>query len=112
MHQDVAPAVRPTTRNADPPRIRRRRIGAVWRLSCTHFQPDFDALRAASTRIVVGVGAESGETLAARAEGRRRAARAQPGHVSGGPRRVPRRRVRSTGKPDAFAETLREILAG
>jgi pimeloyl-ACP methyl ester carboxylesterase len=35
-------------------------------LTCTHHQHDFDALRAASTRIVVGVGAQSGEQFAGR----------------------------------------------
>jgi pimeloyl-ACP methyl ester carboxylesterase len=36
-------------------------------MTSTHYQPDFDALRAASTRIVVGVGAESEGELAHRA---------------------------------------------
>src|SRR5918993_3905573 len=35
-------------------------------ISSTHFEPDFDALRAASTRIVVAVGAESDGELAQR----------------------------------------------
>jgi pimeloyl-ACP methyl ester carboxylesterase len=35
-------------------------------VSCNAYQYDFDALRRASTRIVLGVGAKSGETLAAR----------------------------------------------
>ncbi|MGN9909808.1 alpha/beta fold hydrolase [Phytohabitans sp. LJ34] len=35
-------------------------------ITCTHYQPDFDALAAASTRIVVAVGAESGQELACR----------------------------------------------
>lgn len=38
-------------------------------VTCTHFEPDFDALRAASTRIVVGIGVESDGQLAARAAG-------------------------------------------
>lgn len=36
-------------------------------VTSTHYEPDLDALRSSSTRIVVAVGAESGETLAARA---------------------------------------------
>jgi hypothetical protein len=36
-------------------------------ITCTHYEHDFDALRAASTRIVVGVGAESEGQLAYRA---------------------------------------------
>jgi pimeloyl-ACP methyl ester carboxylesterase len=36
-------------------------------VSCTHYQPDVDALRAASTRIVPAVGAKSGHQLAGRA---------------------------------------------
>jgi pimeloyl-ACP methyl ester carboxylesterase len=35
-------------------------------VSCTHFEPDFDALQAASTRIVLAAGAESVGTLAHR----------------------------------------------
>ena len=82
-------------------------------ISCTHYQHDFDALRAASTRIVIGVGADSGQMLAGRAA----VAVAErlgttPGHVPRRPRRVPRRRVRRTGEPDAFAATLREVLDG
>ncbi len=47
-------------------------------VSCNNYRHDFDALRAASTRVVIGVGAESGQT----------------------------------GEPDAFAATLRTVLAG
>lgn len=36
-------------------------------VTCTHYEPDFDALRAASTRIVIGAGVESSGQLAARA---------------------------------------------
>jgi pimeloyl-ACP methyl ester carboxylesterase len=35
-------------------------------ITCTHYEPDFDALRSASTRVVLAVGAESGKTLARR----------------------------------------------
>ena len=36
-------------------------------VTCTHYQPDLDALRASSTRIVVAAGKTSGDTLACRA---------------------------------------------
>jgi pimeloyl-ACP methyl ester carboxylesterase len=35
-------------------------------ISCTHYEPDFDALRAASTRIVVAAGVESEDEMANR----------------------------------------------
>ena len=35
-------------------------------ITCTHYEPDFDALRAASTRIVMAAGAESQGTMASR----------------------------------------------
>ena len=81
-------------------------------ITITHFEPDFGALRAASTRILVGVGAESGETLAARG-GRAVADRlgAEPvvfpsdhGGFLGG-------EYGQTGDPDAFAAKLRDVLA-
>ena len=69
-------------------------------VTCTHYQPDFDALRAASTRIVIAAGAESEGELANRgAGGRRRAARDDAGHLPERPRRVPGRRVRPDGRP-------------
>jgi hypothetical protein len=36
-------------------------------VTCTHYEPDFDALQAAPTRIVIGAGVESAGQLAARA---------------------------------------------
>ena len=81
-------------------------------ITCTHYEPDFDALRAASTRIV--------------ARRRRRV-----GGPAGAPRRVRRRRAArhrapcifpsdhggflggeygQAGDPDAFAAKLREVL--
>jgi pimeloyl-ACP methyl ester carboxylesterase len=36
-------------------------------MSCTHYEPDFDALRAAPTRILIGAGAESDGEMANRA---------------------------------------------
>ena len=60
-------------RDADRGRRHRAptRCSARTSSRCTHFEPDFDALRAASTRIVVAAGAESEGELAHRG-GRRR----------------------------------------
>jgi pimeloyl-ACP methyl ester carboxylesterase len=80
-------------------------------VTCTHFEPDFDALRAAPTRIVMAAGVESGETLAAR--GAATAAErlgietarfpSDHGGFMGG-------EYGQAGDPDAFAAKLREVL--
>ena len=82
-------------------------------VSCSHFQPDFDALRAASTRIVLGVGDELGKVLAGRAS------TAIAGQLGTTPVTFPGGHdgflggeYGRTGEPDAFAATLREILSG
>jgi pimeloyl-ACP methyl ester carboxylesterase len=80
-------------------------------VSCTHHEHDFDALRAASTRIVVGVGAESEGEMAHRAgEAVARRLGTEPvtfpshhGGFLGG-------EFGMKGDPDAFAVTLREVL--
>jgi pimeloyl-ACP methyl ester carboxylesterase len=82
--------------------------------SCTGYQPDFDALRAASTRIVMARGTASGQTMAARgadavAELIGAALVAFPGDhggFMGGEYGMP------AGEPDAFAQRLREVLDG
>ena len=63
--------------------------------TCNTYRHDFDALRAASTRVVIGVGAESGQMIAGRA-GLAVAGRlgAPARHLPRRPRRVPRRRIR------------------
>ena len=74
-------------------------------------QHDFAALRAASTRIVIGVGEESGQTVTGRASvavaGRlgTMAVTFPGGHDGflGG-------EYGGMGKPDAFAATLRTVL--
>jgi len=80
-------------------------------VSCNAYRHDFDALRAASTRIVVGVGAESGEML----PGRAAVAVAErlgptpvtfPGHHAG----FLGGEYGMTGEPEAFATTLRKVL--
>ena len=81
-------------------------------VSCTHHQHDFDALRKASTRIVIAAGAESAGEMAHRAavavaERLGRAPVAFPdghGGFLGG-------EYGQTGAPEAFASKLREVLA-
>jgi pimeloyl-ACP methyl ester carboxylesterase len=80
-------------------------------VSSTHYEPDIDALRAASTRIVVGAGAESEGELAHRgaeavAERLGTSAVIFPsnhGGFLGG-------EYGQTGDPDAFAATLHQVL--
>jgi pimeloyl-ACP methyl ester carboxylesterase len=81
-------------------------------MSCNAYQHDFDALRAASTRVVLAVGAESGETLA------RRAALAVAERLGATPVTFPSHHAGflggeygQSGDPDAFAATLRETLS-
>jgi pimeloyl-ACP methyl ester carboxylesterase len=82
-------------------------------MTCTHYEPDFAALRSASTRIVPGVGAESAGEMAHRgglavAERLGTEAVTFPSNHGGflggeyGPGMV--------GQPEAFAATLREVL--
>ena len=81
-------------------------------ISCTHYQFDFDALRAASTRIVIGVGAESDGQLAARA-GLAVAERlgTTPVTFPSGHGGFLGGEYGQRGDPDGFAATLREVLA-
>ncbi len=80
-------------------------------LACTHYQFDFDALRAASTRIVIGVGVGSEGTLAARA------AVAVTERLGTKPVTFPSGHAGflggeygQMGDPDAFAAKLRQVL--
>lgn len=80
-------------------------------LACTHYQFDFDALRAASTRIVIGVGVGSEGTLAARA------AVAVAERLGTKPVTFPSGHAGflggeygQMGDPDAFAAKLRQVL--
>ena len=79
--------------------------------SSPHYRHDFDALRAAPTRIVVGVGAESGQAM----PGRAAVAVAQrlgtaPVTFPGGHGGFLGGEYGSTGDPDAFATTVRKVL--
>ena len=80
--------------------------------SCPAYKHDFDALRAASTRIVVVLGEESRQVVTGRA------AVAIAGRLGTPPVTFPGGHdgflggeYGSTGKPDAFAATLRAVLS-
>ena len=79
---------------------------------CTHYEPDFDALRAASTRIVIAAGAESDGELA------RRGGEAVAERLGTAPVIFPSGHAGflggeygQSGEPEAFAAKLREVLA-
>ena len=81
-------------------------------VSCTHYEIDFDALRAASTRIVIAAGAESAGELA------HRAALAVAERLGTEPAIFPSNHggflggeYGQTGDPATFAGKLREVLA-
>jgi pimeloyl-ACP methyl ester carboxylesterase len=80
-------------------------------VTCTHYEPDFDALRAAPTRIVLAAGAESEGELAHRAavavaERLGTQAVVFPSHHGG----FLGGEFGQQGDPDAFAATLRRVL--
>ncbi|GAB2800497.1 alpha/beta hydrolase [Actinoallomurus bryophytorum] len=80
-------------------------------ISCNYYRHDFDALRAASSRVVMAVGAESTKMIAGRAAlvvAERLGTR--PVTFAGGHDGFLGGEYGSTGEPDAFAATLREIL--
>jgi pimeloyl-ACP methyl ester carboxylesterase len=80
-------------------------------VSCTHYQPDFDALRAASTRIVLAAGAESDGEMAHRgAEAVAERLGTTPVTFPSGHGGFLGGEYGQTGEPDAFAATLREVL--
>jgi pimeloyl-ACP methyl ester carboxylesterase len=80
-------------------------------ISSTHYQFDFRALEAASTRIVIAAGADSAGTLA------NRAAVAVAARLGKAPVTFPGNHAGflggdgQQGDPDAFAATLRKVLA-
>ncbi len=82
-------------------------------VSGSHYRHDFDALRQAPTRIVLGVGEESGQMVAGRAgvavAGRLGIA---PVTFPGGHDGFLGGEYGGMGKPDAFAATLRAVLDG
>jgi pimeloyl-ACP methyl ester carboxylesterase len=81
-------------------------------VSCTHYAHDFGALRAAPTRVVIGVGEDSARASAGRAT----AAVAErlgttPVTFPGGHDGFLGGEYGGMGKPDAFAATLRAVLS-
>jgi hypothetical protein len=82
-------------------------------ISGNHYRHDFGALRAASTRVVIGVGAESGQMIAGRAA----VAVAErlgttPVTFPGGHDGFLGGEYGRTCEPDAFADTLRKVVNG
>ena len=81
-------------------------------ISCTHYEPDFGALRSASTRIVMAAGAESAGEMAHRgAEAVAERLGTEPVTFPSGHGGFLGGEYGQTGDPDAFAAKLREILA-
>jgi len=80
---------------------------------CPGYRHDFDALRAASTRIVLAVGAQSGKAMAGRA-GIAVAERlgTAPVIFPGGHDGFLGGEYGGMGEPDTFAATLRKVLTG
>jgi pimeloyl-ACP methyl ester carboxylesterase len=80
-------------------------------ISCTHYQPDFGALAAASTRIVLAAGVESDGELAHRgAEGVAEQLGTKPTVFPSGHGGFLGGEYGQMGEPDAFAATLHQVL--
>ena len=81
-------------------------------ITCTHYEPDVAALRAASTRIVIGVGAESEGEMARRGgEAVAELLGIRPVIFPSGHGGFLGGEYGQSGEPDAFAARLREVLA-
>jgi len=82
-------------------------------ISCPSYEHDFAALRTASTRIIVGVGSESGQLAPGRA-GVAVAGRlgTTPVTFPGGHDGFLGGEYGGMGQPDAFADTVRAVLSG
>jgi pimeloyl-ACP methyl ester carboxylesterase len=82
-------------------------------ISSTHYQHDFDALRAASTRVVLAVGAESARALTGRAAvAVAERLGTKPVTFPGGHDGFVGGEYGRMGEPDAFATTLHKVLTG
>jgi pimeloyl-ACP methyl ester carboxylesterase len=80
--------------------------------TCTHYLPDFDALRAASTRVILAAGSESEGEMAHRgAEGAAERLGTKSVTFPSGHGGFLGGEYGQTGEPDAFATRLREVLA-
>jgi pimeloyl-ACP methyl ester carboxylesterase len=81
-------------------------------ITCTHYQHDFEALRRASTRIVLGAGAESTGEMANRgAFAIAEQLGTKPVIFRGGHGGFMGGEYGQKGEPDAFAATLRKVLS-
>jgi pimeloyl-ACP methyl ester carboxylesterase len=81
-------------------------------ITCTHFEPDFEALRAAPTRIVLAVGVESDGEMAHRGgEAAAQRLGLTPVTFPSGHGGFLGGEYGQMGEPDAFAAKLREVLA-
>ena len=81
-------------------------------ITCTHYRPDFDALRSASTRIVLAAGVASEGELAHRgAEAAAERLGTVPVSFPSGHGGFLGGEYGQPGDPDAFAAKLREVLA-
>jgi hypothetical protein len=81
-------------------------------LTVTGYRPDVDKLRAASTRIVVAVGADSGGEIAARGgDAVAELLGTTPVAFPGGHGGFLGGEYGQSGEPNAFATRLREVLA-
>jgi pimeloyl-ACP methyl ester carboxylesterase len=81
-------------------------------VSCVHFQPDFDALHAAPTRIVLAAGAESDGEFAHRgAAATAEQLGTEPVIFPSGHGGFLGGEYGQTGEPDGFAAKLREVLS-
>jgi pimeloyl-ACP methyl ester carboxylesterase len=79
--------------------------------SCPAYEHDFDALRAASTRVIIGVGEESGQVVTGRASTAvAHRLGAEPVIFPGGHDGFLGGEYGGMGKPEEFAETLRIVL--
>lgn len=82
-------------------------------ITCTHYQPDIDALRSASTEIIAAAGAESGEQLASRgAHALADRLGVEPVLFPGDHGGFLGGEYGQMGEPDAFGAKLRDVLAG
>jgi pimeloyl-ACP methyl ester carboxylesterase len=80
-------------------------------VTCTHYEPDFDALRRASTRIVIAAGAESDGEMACRgAFAVAERLGTEPVTFPSGHAGFLGGEYGQRGDPDAFAAKLREVL--
>ncbi|MGH2477249.1 MAG: alpha/beta fold hydrolase, partial [Candidatus Limnocylindrales bacterium] len=87
-------------------------MGSNNMITTPHYDPDFDALRAASTRIVIAAGEASDDTMAHRgAIAVAQRLGIEPVTFPGGHDGFLGGEYGQTGEPDAFAAKLREVLA-